>query len=80
MDLFFLIIRRLNVIGNFKELGTDRQRKETLIGLAATQLLVQLASMPIALVIPSVARHFDVNVAEAAWMVVIRLLMLGSTV
>ncbi|MCY4365021.1 MAG: MFS transporter [Chloroflexi bacterium] len=80
MDLFFLIVRRLNVIGNFKELGTDRQRKETLIGLAATQLLVQLASMPIALVIPSVARHFDVNVAEAAWMVVIRLLMLGSTV
>ena len=80
MDLFFLIIRRLNVVGNFKELGTDRQRKETMIGLAATQLLVQLASMPIALVIPSVARHFEVNVAEAAWMVVIRLLMLGSTV
>ncbi len=80
MDLFLLILKRLNVIGNFKELGTDRQRKETLIGLAATQLLVQLASMPIALVIPSVARHFDVNVAEAAWMVVIRLLMLGCTV
>ena len=80
MDLFFLVLRRLNVIGNFKELGTDRQRRETLIGLAATQLLVQLASMPIALVIPSVARHFDVNVAEAAWMVVIRLLLLGSTV
>ena len=80
MELFLLAFRRLNVIGNFKELGTDRQRKETLIGLAATQLMVQLASMPIALVIPSVARHFDVNVAEAAWMVVIRLLMLGSTV
>ena len=80
MDLFFLVLRRLNVIGNFKELGTDRQRKETMIGLAATQLLVQLASMPIALVIPSVARHFEVNVAEAAWMVVIRLLMLGCTV
>ncbi len=80
MDLLFLIVRRLNVIGNFKELGTDRQRKETMIGLAATQLLVQLASMPVALVIPSVARHFEVNVAEAAWMVVIRLLMLGCTV
>ncbi len=80
MELFLLILRRLNVIGNFKELGTDRQRRETLIGLAATQLMVQLASMPIALVIPSVARHFDVNVAEAAWMVVIRLLLLGSTV
>ena len=75
-----LILIRLNVIGNFKELGTDRQRRETLIGLAATQLLVQLSSMPIALVIPSVARHFEIDVAQAAWMVVIRLLMLGSTV
>ncbi len=80
MDLFLTIVRRLNVIGNFRELGADRQRRETLIGLASTQLLVQLSSMPIALVIPSVARHFEIDVAQAAWMVVIRLLMLGSTV
>ena len=80
MELIGLVLRRLNVLGNFKELGTDRQRRETLIGLAATQLLVQLSSMPIALVIPSVARHFEIDVAQAAWMVVIRLLLLGSTV
>ena len=80
MELVGLIFRRLNVIGNFRELGTDSQRRETLIGLAATQLLVQLSSMPIALVIPSVARHFEIDVAQAAWMVVFRLLMLGSTV
>ena len=80
MDLVLLVLRRLNVIGNFRELGSDRQRRETMIGLAATQLLVQLSSMPIALVIPSVARHFEIDVAQAAWMVVIRLLMLGSTV
>ncbi|MCH8350882.1 MAG: MFS transporter [Chloroflexi bacterium] len=51
-----------------------------MIALASTQLLVQLSSMPIALTIPSVARHFDVDVAQAAWLVIIRLLLLGSTV
>ena len=43
-------------------------------------MLVQLSSMPIAMTIPSVARDFDVEVSKAAWMVIIRLLMLGSTV
>ena len=75
-----VILRRLNVIAAFRELGTDKQRRETMIALASTQLLVQLSSMPIALTIPSVARHFDVDVAQAAWLVIIRLLMLGSTV
>ena len=51
-----------------------------MIALAFTQLLVQLSSMPIALTIPSVARYFDVDVAQAAWLVIIRLLMLGCTV
>ena len=80
MDLFKEIIRRLNVIGHFRELGTTRQRRESLIALASTQLLVQLSSMPIAMTIPSVARYFDVEVTQSAWTVVIRLLMLGSTV
>ena len=80
MDLFKETIRRLNVISLFRELGTTRQRRESLIALASTQLLVQLSSMPIAMTIPSVARYFDVEVSQAAWMVVIRLLMLGSTV
>ena len=75
-----MILRRLNVISAFRELGTDKQRRETMIALASTQLLVQLSSMPIALTIPSVARYFDVDVAQAAWLVIIRLLMLGSTV
>ena len=43
-------------------------------------MLVQLSSMPIAMTIPSVARDFDVEVSKAAWMVIVRLLMLGSTV
>ena len=51
-----------------------------MIGLASTQMLVQLSSMPIAMTIPSVARDFDIEVSKAAWMVIVRLLMLGSTV
>jgi len=68
------------VISTFRELGTNVERRETLIGLASSQMLVQLSSMPIAMTIPSVARDFDVEVSKAAWMVIIRLLMLGSTV
>ena len=80
MVLFRLILQRLNIISTFRELGSSAVRRETLIGLASTQLLVQLSSMPIAMTIPSVARHFDVEVSQAAWIVIIRLLMLGSTV
>ena len=68
------------MISTFRELGTSVERRETLIGLASSQMLVQLSSMPIALTIPSVARDFDIEVSKAAWMVIIRLLMLGSTV
>ena len=61
-------------------MGTNAERRETMIGLASSQMLVQLSSMPIAMTIPSVARDFDVEVSKAAWMVIVRLLMLGSTV
>jgi MFS family permease len=74
------MFQKLNVIGSYRELGTNRERRETLVGLASTQMLVQLSSMPVAMTIPSIARYFDVDVAQAAWTVVIRLLMLGSTV
>ena len=61
-------------------MGTSRERRETMIGLASSQMLVQLSSMPIAMTIPSVARDFDIEVSKAAWIVIVRLLMLGSTV
>ena len=80
MQLLGLMLRRLNVLEAFRELGTNRQRRETLVALSSTQLLVQLSSIPISLTIPSVARYFDVDVAQAAWLVVVRLLLLGSTV
>ena len=80
MNFLAATARRLNVIETFRELGTNKVRRETLIALASTQLLVQFSSLPVALTIPSVARHFEVEVSQAAWMIIIRLLMLGSTV
>lgn len=74
------MFRQLNIIGSFRALASTPQRKNTLIALASTRLLVQLSSMPVALTIPSVAHHFNTDVPHAAWMVIIRLLMLGSTV
>ena len=80
MNFLATSLKRLNVIETYRDLGTNKLRRETLIALASTQLLVQFYILPVALTIPSVARHFEVEVSQAAWMVIIRLLMLGSTV
>ena len=64
----------------FGELGGTPQRVETLLALAASQLLVQLTFLPVTLATPSVGDYFGVDVDDAAWTVIIRLLMLGSTV
>ena len=75
-----LIVRRLNFVGDFKELGSSEQRKATLFALAFGHLLVQATFIPITLTIPSVADYFAVDVDDASWSVIIRLLVLGSTV
>lgn len=75
-----LVLSRLNIVAGFRELGGTKRRTETLLALAAAQLLVQLTFLPVTLTIPSVADYFGVDVDDAAWTVVIRLLLLGSTV
>ncbi len=45
-----------------------------------TQLLVQLSTIPMALSVPSIAEDFNIDVSQAAWTVIARLLVLGSTV
>ena len=75
-----LIVGRLNFIGDFRALGSTKQRRDTLFALAFGHLLVQSTFIPITLTIPSVADYFGVDVDEAAWSVIIRLLVLGSTV
>lgn len=80
MGALSLILDRLNLVSAFRELGSSQQRKETLFALAFAQLMVQSTFIPITLTIPSVATYFGVDVDDAAWAVIIRLLILGSTV
>ncbi len=80
MYVLALIAQRLNFISDFRELGSTKQRRDTLFALAFGHLLVQSTFIPITLTIPSVANYFGVDVDDAAWSVIIRLLALGSTV
>ena len=80
MNAFAIVIERLNVVRGFRELGGSKQRKETLFALAFANLLVQLTFLPVTLTIPSVATHFGVDVDDAAWTIIMRLLVLGATV
>ena len=72
--------RSLNLIASFRELSSDDTRRRTLLSLAFTQLLVQLSTLPLALSVPSMAEAFDIDVSQAAWIVIARLLVLGATV
>ena len=80
MNLVSLIFRRLNFIGDFRELGSSKPRRDTLFALAFGHLLVQSTFIPITLTIPSISTHFGVDIDDASWSVIIRLLVLGSTV
>ena len=80
MDILRTIAHRLNIVGAFKELGSTPERRRILLCLSVAQLLMQLSQLPITIAVPSVARHFDISYTQGAWMVVIRLLILGSTV
>ena len=64
----------------FGPLLTTRQRREVMLALTAAYMLVQLSSLPVALSLPSLAKHFDTGLDDAAWVVIVYLLMLGSTV
>ena len=63
-----------------RPLVTTRQRREVLLALTAAYMLVQLSSLPVALSLPTLAEYFNTSIADAAWIVVIYLLMLGSLV
>ncbi|MDA0770394.1 MAG: MFS transporter [Chloroflexi bacterium] len=56
------------------------QRRAVLIALTSAYMLVQLSSLPVALALPSLADYFDTGLDEAAWLVIIYLLALGSFV
>jgi len=74
------VFRSLNILATFHDLGSTPERKRVMLSLACTQLLVQLSTIPLALSVPSMAEDFDVDVSMAAWTVIARLLVIGSTV
>ena len=68
------------VLGVVRPLLATRQRREVLVALTAVYMVVQLSSLPVALALPSLAEDFDTSIGDAAWMVIVYLLMLGSLV
>ena len=55
-------------------------RRQVLAAITGGQLLVQLSSLPVTLALPSMARSFGAGLEAASWIVILNLLVLGSTV
>lgn len=68
------------IIDNYKEVMNTPARRQVLTAITGGQLLVQLSSLPVTLALPSMARSFGADLGEAAWIVILNLLVLGSTV
>ena len=64
----------------FKPLVTSRERREVLLALTAAYMLVQLSSLPVAISLPTIAEYFDTGLDDAAWIIIVYLLALGSFV
>ena len=70
----------LGVIANYKEVVNTPERRQVLTSITGGQLLVQLSSLPVTLALPSMARSFGTDLETASWIVILNLLVLGSTV
>ena len=58
----------------------SRERRDVLVALTSAYMLVQLSSLPVALSLPTLSDHFGTSIEDAAWIVIVYLLMLGSLV
>ena len=56
------------------------ERRAVLLALTAAYMLVQLSSLPVALALPTLADYFETGLDEAAWLVIVYLLAIGSFV
>ena len=68
------------IIANYKAVVNTPERRQVLTAMTGGQLLVQLSTLPVTLALPSIARDFGYSVGDAAWIVIINLLVVGSTV
>ena len=66
--------------GFFNPLVASRQRRDVLLALTSAYMLVQLSSLPVAISLPTLSDQFETSIDDAAWIVIIYLLMLGSLV
>ena len=64
----------------FRPLLVTRERREVLLALTSAYMLVQLSSLPVALSLPTLGEVFGVSISDAAWVVVMYLLVLGGFV
>ena len=55
-----------------------KRRRQVLLALAAGHILTQMSSLPVALSVGTLAKEFSVGIDEAAWIVIVYLLALGS--
>ena len=56
----------LNIVSAFKVMGSTSEKKAVLRSLAATQLLVQISTIPVALTIPTVKDFFETDLIQLA--------------
>lgn len=70
----------LGILKVFQPLLESKKRREVIIALTGAQMLVQLASLPVALSLPTMAEYFETTIADTAWIIIIYLAMLGSFV
>ncbi len=70
----------MGLLANYREVLNTPARRQVMLALCSTFLLVQVASFPVALALPSIAEDFLIDVETAAWVLVAELLVLGATV
>ncbi|MQF70239.1 MFS transporter [SAR202 cluster bacterium AD-804-J14_MRT_500m] len=70
----------MNMLTTYKDVVNTPVRRQALVGLTVAYSLVQVASFPVALALPTIANDFLIDVETASWIMIAELLVLGSTV
>ena len=70
----------MNILSNYREVLDTPIRRRVILAIGVNYLMVQVASFPVALSLPSIAEDFNVSISTAAWVLIAEMLALGSTV
>ncbi len=80
LNIFSVVRPLVDTFSVVRPLVDTRQRREVLVAVTAAYMLVQLSSLPVALSLPTLADYFSTSIDDAAWIIIVYLLMLGSLV